>query len=493
MQITPLPLDDILISNRFRSEMGDLAGLADSISRHGQLLPIVINQEKRLVDGGRRLAACRLLNLPTVNTVYRETLSEDELHELEIEANKHKQFEWYEKVLGIAHIHKIKVQRQLKEENWEWSQKATGELLGVSTGHVNYCLQIAKRLTGPMAEQFRQCNNLADAWRLELRIHEDETRAYISQREKKQTNTSEQENRAKAVIAQVEAIEQRPDLLASERERYNSNKHNEIPFEVYWEECTKAAEEARNTIYISNKFICGDSIAYMNDPENEGRFDHLVTDIPYGIDMDMLNQQNPHGEMNDLDTVIEEHDVDENKDLITKFFPAAYRCTKDSAFVITWCDQMLWQFMYDLAIAAGFSVQRWPLTWVKTSRCMNQCAQYNFTKSTEIAMVCRKPKAIMLKTAPTCVVTASNEEIKRLTGHPFAKPHECWEFILDKISIEGQTILEPFAGRGSAILSMLRMKRNFIAVELQVAHYNALLENVKKEYYLKQNPKYVFK
>ena len=475
--------------------MGDIAGLADSIRHHGQLLPLVINQDKRLVDGGRRLAACRLLNLPTVNVVYRETLSEDELHELEIEANKHKQFTWFEKVLGVAHIHKLKVRRGALAGD-EWSQKATGDLLNVSVGHINYCLEIASFLNHPnktIADQFRQCDSLADAHRLKQRMAEDIINAHIKEREKRQTNTAQQERTIQEATSVVEAVAAQPALLQEERNRYESNPFNTVPFEDYWKEKETLAEEGRNIIFISNKFILGDSIGYMNDPDNKGRFDHLVTDIPYAIDMDMLNQQNPHGEMNDLDTVIEEHDVEDNKQLITDFFPAAYQCTKDSAFVVTWCDVMLWQFMYDLAIATGFSVQRWPLTWVKTSRCMNQCAQYNFTKSTEIAMVCRKPKAILLNNAPTCVVTASNEEAKRLTGHPFAKPHECWEFILDKVSMEGQTILEPFAGRGSAILSFLKMKRNFIAVELQVAHYDALLENVKREHYLKQNPKYIFK
>src|SRR5690349_6311273 len=142
-----------------------------------------------------------------------------------------------------------------------------------------------------------------------------------------------------------------------------------MPFEIYWEERTKHTEELKNTSYISNKFILSDSIQYMLDGGNRERFDHIITDIPYGIDMDMLDQQNPHGGMVDLDTVIEEHDVDENRDLIGKFFKAAFACTKPTAFVVTWCDIMLWQYMYDLAVEAGFKVQRWPITWNKSHQC----------------------------------------------------------------------------------------------------------------------------
>lgn len=496
MQIVSLPPNEIIVSNRFREEMGDIAGLADSILRHGQLLPLVLNQEKRLVDGGRRLAACKLLNLQTVNVVYRETLSDVDLHELEIEANKHKQFTWWEKCLGIAYIHKLKHQRSILSDDDEWTQQATGDLLNTSVGHVNYCLKVASYLNSPdkaLAEKFRQCDGVTDAWRLILRMREDEDNAELSRREKSQTNNHEQEKQSQCLIQEVEAIRAAPELLAAERSRYTNNPLNVQPFEEYWKEKETLANEAANTIFISNKFIQGDSIAYMNDPENEGRFDHIITDIPYGIDMEMLDQQNPHGGMVDLDTVIEEHDVDDNKKLIADFFPAAFRCTKPSAFVVTWCDVMLWQYMYDLAIAAGFKVQRWPITWVKTSRCMNQCAQFNFTKNTEIAIVCRKPGAVLASGAQSSVIVASNEQMRKTIGHPFAKPFECWEFITKVVSLEGQLILEPFAGRGSGVLSLLQMKRTVIAVELQVAHYNALLENMKREYYQKQNPNYVFK
>lgn len=92
-----------------------------------------------------------------------------------------------------------------------------------------------------------------------------------------------------------------------------------------------------------------------------------------------------------------------------------------------------------------------------------------------------------MHTASTSVVTASNEDMVKVIGHKFAKPRECWQFIAHHVSFQGQLILEPFAGRGSGVLSLLEMSRNVIAVELQTEHYNALLENVRK-HYLAINP-----
>lgn len=62
-QLIDLPIDEINVDRRLRGDLGDLAELADSIAEIGLLQPIVITPQKRLVAGGRRLAACRRLGM----------------------------------------------------------------------------------------------------------------------------------------------------------------------------------------------------------------------------------------------------------------------------------------------------------------------------------------------------------------------------------------------------------------------------------------------
>jgi len=59
-------LDEITIGTRYRRELGDIAGLAHSIEEIGLLHPVVINVERELIAGQRRLAACGLLGWETV-------------------------------------------------------------------------------------------------------------------------------------------------------------------------------------------------------------------------------------------------------------------------------------------------------------------------------------------------------------------------------------------------------------------------------------------
>jgi ParB-like chromosome segregation protein Spo0J len=54
-------IDDVRVGSRHRRDMGDLAGLAESIAEIGLLHPIVIRPDGTLIAGGRRLAAFKLL------------------------------------------------------------------------------------------------------------------------------------------------------------------------------------------------------------------------------------------------------------------------------------------------------------------------------------------------------------------------------------------------------------------------------------------------
>jgi N6-adenosine-specific RNA methylase IME4 len=57
---------DIKVGGRYRNDMGDIAGLAASIAEVGLLHLIVVRADGRLISGGRRLAACKMLGWTTV-------------------------------------------------------------------------------------------------------------------------------------------------------------------------------------------------------------------------------------------------------------------------------------------------------------------------------------------------------------------------------------------------------------------------------------------
>jgi len=61
-----LSIDEVIIGDRFRRDLGDLISLKESIKAVGLLHPIVVSPEKQLIAGHRRLEACKELGWNTV-------------------------------------------------------------------------------------------------------------------------------------------------------------------------------------------------------------------------------------------------------------------------------------------------------------------------------------------------------------------------------------------------------------------------------------------
>lgn len=490
-----ISINEIIVETQPRKDFGDIASLAESIRERGLLQPLVLDTNKLLICGERRYRACKLLGMESVDYVDIKEMTTDEREEIQlIENNERQDLSWQERALSLLSIWRKKRQRGVLE-GWTWGVREASVMFKMSVGSVDYVLKVARKLEAELSlpvdqRKYHSYSSAAEAYRLGiLQEVEDSLLAESANRARITTNQTKNEI-PQAVIEATTAANSDPSLLEAQRDRYYKNPLNTVPFETYWKQRTEEIDRVQNTIHLSNIIVQGDCIEFMNSDENVGRFDHIITDPPYAIDMDNLQQENVG--MN-VDSVVDAHHVDENKELLVKFFPAAFKCTKPSAFVITCCDAMLWQFMYDLAIKAGFAVQRWPIIWRKVNQSvMNNCSQYNTTKDYEIIMVCRKPSTTISTPLNTSIIDASNSEVKKITGHPFAKPFELTRKLIQTFTLEGQLILEPFAGGGSMAIEILRQKRNLIAVEKETHHYNSLLENVKQHHFLKLNPKFIF-
>jgi DNA modification methylase len=154
---------------------------------------------------------------------------------------------------------------------------------------------------------------------------------------------------------------------------------------------------------------------------------------------------------------------------------------------------MNFPWLHNIALSAGFSVQRWPFVWLKPNFHSNQAAQYNMTKCTEIALIARKGGILLTRNdIPNFVIHPFGDDMTSKMRHPFAKPFGVWKPLIEAVSLPGQLIYEPFMGEGSGVISMLQLGRNVVATEKVPEHFNAGLEQIK-QFYLKQNGKVVFR
>ena len=437
--------------------MGDIQGLAESIETYtealthtrGLITPILLSPDNVLVAGGRRLAAHRILNRTEIAAVYSNEISEEVLRELELEENVQRlQMTWKEEVLSVKGVHDIR-DRNAAQQNETWNQRKTGALLNMSQAHVSNLLGVAQCLEDDDFD-ILQCKNLSEALGVLLQRKENEANQLLVQTV---GIPSASPQPSSSPLDAIDIIDLDVELGA--------------PHPLKAEPTSKPDPGLQTTnlsFDLNRMFILGDCIEVMSSFE-EDSFDHIVTDIPYGIDMKNLDT------MSNIDLVREEHDVESNVELMSSFIPAAYRVLKPSGYLVFFYDLDHHEKLISLGKAAGFKVQRWPLIWCKSHTCVNNAAQFNWTKATEVAMVMRKSSgATLIKPQPLNYFVADGSIERKLYDNPFAKPADAWNFILRGLTIPGQRILDPFAGEMSGPRAFINQGLDFTAIELREPH-----------------------
>src|SRR5574343_1107518 len=108
-----VPINSIVVEERFRKDFGPIDDLAASIAENGLITPIAVETMPggmyRLLAGERRLRACKLLNLETIAIrVYDEGLSELRQRQIELEENiQRKDMTWLEECTLNREVHNM--------------------------------------------------------------------------------------------------------------------------------------------------------------------------------------------------------------------------------------------------------------------------------------------------------------------------------------------------------------------------------------------------
>lgn len=99
------PIEDIVVGERLRKDLGDLAPLAESIRQRGIICPIAVTPDMELIYGQRRLEAAKLAELSLIPHIVIETPDDhDSYREMEmLENTDRKDFTIEEKVRIVDH------------------------------------------------------------------------------------------------------------------------------------------------------------------------------------------------------------------------------------------------------------------------------------------------------------------------------------------------------------------------------------------------------
>lgn len=481
-----IPFSSIIEGERARNikKYGNLEGLKTSLSTIGSIHPIVL-ADRTLVAGGRRYRAMKelgitelwygsVLNPSRLGFLFKEDVPEHIWREAELDENLHRLgMDWIDECLQICRVHQLK-----KSEDPKWGQAQTAAMLGTSgasKSSVNLALVVGKLLIAGDKE-ITACTSLMEANMLRAKRKCDEGLANLHKRVAARTPKI-------GFPATTASFLDTFSIPTSERKVMPNAGNISVGNPPPPQQSNPSVGETKPAVVVplSSMFVLGDNLQIPWP-----KVDHIVTDIPYGVDMDNFDEKL-------VADVRFEHDVNSNIAQMQQFLTCCFNSLNPGGFCVFWYDLDHHEKLQAWAQMAGFKVQRWPLTWIKTHACRNQAAQFNFTKSTEWAMVCRKDgNTVLRKQQPVSVISESGLAERQLYNNPFAKPFTVWKFIFDAIALPGQTILDPYCGEMSSCRAAVNCGLQPFGIEINPQHFNRGLEHMKTVYRLLHGPQTQF-
>lgn len=412
---------------RYRKEMGKLKNLADSITRTRQILPILLNRQYELIDGGRRTAACLLAGIK-VKAVFEDIADPVEMRELEIEGNLHGlEYSPAEYALAVRDLHKMKQDRfgvggrgRKQEGDTSHSAADTAKLIGMTKASVYNALEMAD-----LVDKFPQLKQAK------------------TKREIKKAGESLQK-----LQKTMDGLEKNKEVL----------KNNKQLFQV----------------------ILGDSIEYMLKM-TENSVNILLTDPLYGINADKLMQTIGGKTGGTLST--SGYKIEDSTDKAMLYYKILAResfrfCKQDAHGYIFVGPEYFW-ILRQVFIDAGWGVHVKPLIWTK--REVGQCNVPHAWPSScyEMIMYIRKDESrLILEGRPDwfeCLPVPSKER-----RHTYEKPVKLIKDMLERVSLPGQLVFDPFAGSGPVLEAATELKLRSIGIDISPEAYANILERMTK-------------
>jgi len=383
---------------RYRKDYKNIKELAESIKRTGQIQPIVITRENELISGGRRLAACTLLD-KEIACVFKDTLSDFDIRMMELEENLYREaFTPAEKCIAIKDIHTMKQEQHGKSGSGKiggWTLDDTARILGVSRASIIDDIKNAN-----MLEKFPELLNV-----------------------KKKGDIKKAARGLEKLASAIEGL--------------------------------KGLKEVKKEDLI--QFYFADSVEFMPTLESNS-INILLTDPLYGIQHDklmMARGKETGGES------IRGFKFDDSRDKGLDFYLflalESFRFTTETAHGYIFLAPEHFAPIRDMFITAGWQAHIKPIIWVKPN--VGQCNLPTHwpASSYEMILYIRKDKSKIVKEGQSDFII-QNALIGNYKDHDYEKPIPLLLNLLDRVSIPGGVLFDPCAGSCSSLIAG-RMKK----------------------------------
>ncbi len=185
----------------------------------------------------------------------------------------------------------------------------------------------------------------------------------------------------------------------------------------------------------------GDCLELMRDIPS-GSVDAIVTDPPYGVDLDYSGYDDSFANWISL---------------IERFIPEAIRVSRGPVIIPTSKFEAE-QYLHKLNPI-------WRLCWFKGASCTRSPVGFKDWEPTFIFG--KRPR----KQIHDYFTAHANQVREDVSNHPCPKPLKWALWLVSKMSDQGDTILDPFMGSGTTGIACIKTGRKFIGIEIDPIYF----------------------
>lgn len=416
-----LPLEQIEVGDRVRSELKRIPSLAKSIKRVGLIEPLVVSKREddsyKLIAGRRRLEACRELDWEEVPVVIKEHLDEAQELEMELEENvRRDNLPWHEVVEARARLHELYQEiygesQQGKEGGW--TIEDTAKKVGVEKSTISKDLKLA------------------------------------------------------------EAVDVFPDLKEQSSKKSARKKYQDMEREVAGVLVQRQVEREQSFSNIHN-----DSFVAILRDFGTHKVDFITLDLPWGIGIDgsgAIARTEAHKSAANGEQKIFPDDPEEALDLFDLAFTYCHRVLKENRHMMVFLGEQYLAKIIEMA-ERYFEVNPVPAIWDK--EVPGRPPKYWLSPQHEFILDVSKGKREPMPKHGTLFRHRRVSPNKKI--HPTQKPTALLRDLIEVYTIPGETVLDPAMGSGSSIVAALQTGRKAIGIEKDESTYGKALAWIKE-------------
>ena len=220
------------------------------------------------------------------------------------------------------------------------------------------------------------------------------------------------------------------------------------------------------------KRMFGDCLTLMSQIES-GSIDAIITDPPYRV----ISDGNQKGlSYKHKGSITEKNDgkIFQHNDISCRdYFPEFFRVLKDNAHLYIMVNVL--NLTERLTEAQKYFALHNLLVWEKQNAGPNRW----YMKNAEYVLFLRKGKAFPINNMGSKTVHQFYNNVGNKL-HPTEKPIELMQLYIENSSVEGEVILDPFAGSFPVAIACINTNRKYICIEKDENYFNIGSERIRK-------------